>query len=102
MKWFTLTQIVADLQCIEALEDQFTICTLVLQVHGQKAAWEDPVEWVRDTLPWPSAQQDQAKLFHLPPPTTSPNAAPTQQPSNDRSSKDIAQQTMESDPLVSV
>lgn len=59
------------------------------------------MEWVRDTLPWPSAQQDQAKLFHLPPPTTGPNAAPTlQQPSDDRSNKDLP--TMESDPLVSV
>ncbi|XP_051516516.1 neuron navigator 1-like [Myxocyprinus asiaticus] len=73
-----------------------------VKVHGQKAAWEDPVEWVRDTLPWPSAQQDQAKLFHLPPPTTSPNAAPAQQPSDDRSSKDTAQHTMESDPLMAM
>ncbi|XP_031680617.1 neuron navigator 1 isoform X3 [Oncorhynchus kisutch] len=40
-----------------------------IKVHGQKAVWEDPVEWVRGTLPWPSAQQDQAKLFHLPPPS---------------------------------
>lgn len=74
----------------------------VFQVHGQKAAWEDPVEWVRDTLPWPSSQQDQAKLFHLPPPTTSPNSVPTQQPSDDRSIKDTQIPTMESDPLVSV
>ncbi|KAL0978787.1 hypothetical protein UPYG_G00175180 [Umbra pygmaea] len=41
-----------------------------IKVHGQKAVWEDPVEWVRGSLPWPSAQQDQAKLFHLPPPST--------------------------------
>ncbi|XP_054640450.1 neuron navigator 1-like isoform X3 [Dunckerocampus dactyliophorus] len=40
-----------------------------IKVHGQKAVWEDPVEWVRGTLPWPSAQQDQSKLFHLPPPS---------------------------------
>jgi hypothetical protein len=46
-----------------------TYCGFVPQVHGQKAVWEDPVEWVRGTLPWPSAQQDQAKLFHLPPPS---------------------------------
>ncbi|KAL0158781.1 hypothetical protein M9458_046857, partial [Cirrhinus mrigala] len=63
----------------------------------------DPVEWVRDTLPWPSAQQDQAKLFHLPPPTTGPNSAPTQQPSDDRDmsnkDKDMSLSTMESDPL---
>ncbi|XP_051517746.1 neuron navigator 1-like isoform X2 [Myxocyprinus asiaticus] len=73
-----------------------------VKVHGQKAAWEDPVEWVRDTLPWPSAQQDQAKLFHLPPPTTSPNAAPTQQLSDNRSSKDTSLPTMESDPLMAM
>ena len=42
---------------------------LFSQVHGQKAVWEDPVEWVRGTLPWPNAQQDQSKLFHLPPPS---------------------------------
>ncbi|KAL4673951.1 hypothetical protein H8959_017885, partial [Pygathrix nigripes] len=45
-----------------------------IKVHGQKAAWEDPVEWVRDTLPWPSAQQDQSKLYHLPPPTVGPHS----------------------------
>ncbi|XP_067227954.1 neuron navigator 1 isoform X1 [Chanodichthys erythropterus] len=74
-----------------------------VKVHGQKAAWEDPVEWVRDTLPWPSAQQDQAKLFHLPPPTTGPNTAPTlQQPSDDRSNKDTSLPTMESDPLMAM
>ncbi|CAL9703080.1 unnamed protein product [Knipowitschia caucasica] len=42
-----------------------------IKVHGQKAVWEDPVEWVRGTLPWPNAQQDQSKLFHLPPPSIS-------------------------------
>ncbi|KAK7131935.1 hypothetical protein R3I93_018484 [Phoxinus phoxinus] len=74
-----------------------------VKVHGQKAAWEDPVEWVRDTLPWPSAQQDQAKLFHLPPPTTGPNAASTlQQTSDDRSKKDTSLPTMESDPLMAM
>ncbi|XP_052396633.1 neuron navigator 1 isoform X1 [Carassius gibelio] len=75
-----------------------------VKVHGQKAAWEDPVEWVRDTLPWPSAQQDQAKLFHLPPPTTGPNTAPTQQPTDDRvtSNKDTSLPTMESDPLMAI
>ncbi|XP_065142451.1 neuron navigator 1 isoform X6 [Paramisgurnus dabryanus] len=73
-----------------------------VKVHGQKAAWEDPVEWVRDTLPWPSAQQDQAKLFHLPPPTIGPNSAPTQQPSDARSIKDTPLPTMESDPLMAM
>uniref|UniRef100_A0A3B3ZF65 Neuron navigator 1 n=1 Tax=Periophthalmus magnuspinnatus TaxID=409849 RepID=A0A3B3ZF65_9GOBI len=42
-----------------------------IKVHGQKAVWEDPVDWVRGTLPWPNAQQDQSKLFHLPPPSVS-------------------------------
>ncbi|XP_052450271.1 neuron navigator 1 isoform X4 [Carassius gibelio] len=75
-----------------------------VKVHGQKSAWEDPVEWVRDTLPWPSAQQDQAKLFHLPPPTNGPNSAPTQQPSDDRdtSNRDTSLSTMESDPLMAM
>ncbi|XP_057219195.1 neuron navigator 1 isoform X2 [Triplophysa rosa] len=73
-----------------------------VKVHGQKAAWEDPVEWVRDTLPWPSSQQDQAKLFHLPPPTTGPNSATTQQPSDNRSIKDTPIPTMESDPLMAM
>uniref|UniRef100_A0A3Q2XBF2 Neuron navigator 1 n=1 Tax=Hippocampus comes TaxID=109280 RepID=A0A3Q2XBF2_HIPCM len=44
-----------------------------IKVHGHKAVWEDPVEWVRGTLPWPSAQQDQSKLYHLPPPSTGPH-----------------------------
>ncbi|XP_056588691.1 neuron navigator 1 isoform X2 [Triplophysa dalaica] len=73
-----------------------------VKIHGQKAAWEDPVEWVRDTLPWPSSQQDQAKLFHLPPPTTGPNSASTQQPSDNRSSKDTPIPTMETDPLMAM
>ncbi|XP_073795867.1 neuron navigator 1 isoform X4 [Danio rerio] len=73
-----------------------------VKVHGQKAAWEDPVEWVRDTLPWPSAQQDQAKLFHLPPPTTCPNTAPAQQSNDERSHRDTALPTMESDPLMAM
>ncbi|XP_073679003.1 neuron navigator 1 [Garra rufa] len=74
-----------------------------VKVHGQKASWEDPVEWVRDTLPWPSAQQDQAKLFHLPPPTTGPNSASTQQPSDvSNKDKDMSLSTMESDPLMAM
>ncbi|XP_012991678.3 neuron navigator 1 isoform X3 [Esox lucius] len=51
-----------------------------LKVHGLKAAWEDPVEWVRGSLPWPDAQEDQAQLFHLPPPNPTlswVNTAPT-------------------------
>lgn len=70
-----------------------------LQVHGQKAAWEDPVEWVRDTLPWPSAQQDQSKLYHLPPPTVGPHSIAS--PPEDRTVKDSTPSSLDSDPLVS-
>lgn len=69
-----------------------------LQVHGQKAAWEDPVEWVRDTLPWPSAQQDQSKLYHLPPPTIGPHS--TVSPPEERTVKDTTPSSLDSDPLV--
>ncbi|XP_076839892.1 neuron navigator 1-like isoform X2 [Brachyhypopomus gauderio] len=72
-----------------------------MKVHGKKDAWEDPVEWVRDTLPWPSAQQDQVKLSHLPPPTAGPNTM-FSQPSNDRSTKDTQFPPMESDPLMTM
>lgn len=67
------------------------------QVHGQKAVWEDPVEWVRGTLPWPSAQQDQSRLFHLPPPSIGPLTEEKKPP------KDTPPppSTLESDPLVS-
>lgn len=66
------------------------------QVHGQKAVWEDPVEWVRGTLPWPNAQQDQSRLFHLPPPSIGPPSEEKKPP------KDTPPpSTMESDPLVS-
>ena len=69
-----------------------------LQVHGQKAAWEDPVEWVRDTLPWPSAQQDQSKLYHLPPPTIGPHS--TVSPPEERTVKDTTPSSLDADPLV--
>lgn len=68
------------------------------QVHGQKAVWEDPVEWVRGTLPWPSAQQDQAKLFHLPPPSIG-SSSPGQS-LEERPHKETPPSSMESDPLV--
>uniref|UniRef100_A0A8C9T6C8 Neuron navigator 1 n=1 Tax=Scleropages formosus TaxID=113540 RepID=A0A8C9T6C8_SCLFO len=71
-----------------------------IKVHGQKAAWEDPVEWVRDTLPWPSAQQDQAKLFHLPPPSMGPGGMA--QPSEDRTVKENPASCIESDPLMAM
>lgn len=74
------------------------LLALCLQVHGQKAAWEDPVEWVRDTLPWPSAQQDQSKLYHLPPPTIGPHS--TVSPPEERTVKDTTPSSLDADPLV--
>ncbi|XP_048683065.2 neuron navigator 1 isoform X3 [Caretta caretta] len=71
-----------------------------IKVHGQKAAWEDPVEWVRDTLPWPSAQQDQSKLYHLPPPTVGPHT--TASPPEERTVKDTTPSSMDSDPLMAM
>ncbi|XP_058259156.1 neuron navigator 1 isoform X4 [Hemibagrus wyckioides] len=71
-----------------------------IKAHGQKAVWEDPVEWVRDSLPWPSAQQDQAKLFHLPPPSTGP-ASPSQA-GDERPHKETPPSSMESDPLMAM
>nr|XP_014343598.1 PREDICTED: neuron navigator 1 isoform X3 [Latimeria chalumnae] len=71
-----------------------------IKVHGQKAAWEDPVEWVRGTLPWPSAQQDQAKLFHLPPPSVAAHL--TAPPTDERASKDTTPGSLESDPLMAM
>ncbi|KAM4885318.1 neuron navigator 1 [Sylvia borin] len=71
-----------------------------LKVHGQKAAWEDPVEWVRDTLPWPSAQQDQSKLYHLPPPTIGPHSAVS--PPEERTVKDTTPSSLDSDPLMAM
>ncbi|KAM7049941.1 neuron navigator 1 isoform 4-T4 [Molossus nigricans] len=71
-----------------------------IKAHGQKAAWEDPVEWVRDTLPWPSAQQDQAKLYHLPPPTVGPLSIAS--PPEDRTVKDCTPSSLESDPLMAM
>ncbi|XP_034388701.1 neuron navigator 1 [Cyclopterus lumpus] len=71
-----------------------------IKVHGQKAVWEDPVEWVRGTLPWPSAQQDQAKLFHLPPPSIGPSSPG--QPCEERPHKETPPSSMESDPLMAM
>ncbi|XP_077429261.1 neuron navigator 1 isoform X1 [Vanacampus margaritifer] len=68
-----------------------------IKLHGQKAVWEDPVEWVRGTLPWPSAQQDQAKLFHLPPPSSSPGQA-----GEEKSRKETTPSSTESDPLMAM
>ncbi|XP_028849437.1 neuron navigator 1-like isoform X2 [Denticeps clupeoides] len=72
-----------------------------MKAHGHRAAWEDPVEWVRDTLPWPSAQQDQVKLFHLPPPSMSPNSTgPT---SEEKSARETPlANSVESDPLMAM
>ncbi|KAL6112519.1 nav1 [Pungitius sinensis] len=71
-----------------------------IKVHGQKAVWEDPVEWVRGTLPWPSAQQDQAKLFHLPPPSI--GSSSPGQPCDERPHKETPPSSMESDPLMAM
>ncbi|XP_034726523.1 neuron navigator 1 isoform X11 [Etheostoma cragini] len=71
-----------------------------IKVHGQKAEWEDPVEWVRGTLPWPSAQQDQAKLFHLPPPSI--GSSSPGQPCEERPHKETPPSSMESDPLMAM
>nr|XP_046239025.1 neuron navigator 1 isoform X14 [Scatophagus argus] len=71
-----------------------------IKVHGQKAVWEDPVEWVRGTLPWPSAQQDQAKLFHLPPPSI--GSSSPGQPFEERPHKETPPSSMESDPLMAM
>uniref|UniRef100_A0A3Q0R001 Neuron navigator 1 n=1 Tax=Amphilophus citrinellus TaxID=61819 RepID=A0A3Q0R001_AMPCI len=68
-----------------------------IKVHGHKAVWEDPVEWVRGTLPWPSAQQDQSRLFHLPPPSIGPLSEEKKPP------KDTPPpSTLESDPLMAM
>ncbi|KAM7411846.1 hypothetical protein PAMA_021700 [Pampus argenteus] len=68
-----------------------------IKVHGQKAVWEDPVEWVRGTLPWPNAQQDQSKLFHLPPPSIGPPSEENKPP------KDTPPpSTLEADPLMAM
>ncbi|XP_045931978.1 neuron navigator 1 isoform X10 [Micropterus dolomieu] len=71
-----------------------------IKVHGQKAVWEDPVEWVRGTLPWPSAQQDQAKLFHLPPPSI--GSSSPGQTCEERPHKETPPSSMESDPLMAM
>ncbi|KAM6947813.1 neuron navigator 1 isoform 2-T2 [Lycodopsis pacificus] len=71
-----------------------------IKVHGQKAVWEDPVEWVRGTLPWPLAQQDQAKLFHLPPPSI--GSSSPGQPCEERPHKETPPSSMESDPLMAM
>ncbi|KAL2091073.1 hypothetical protein ACEWY4_013336 [Coilia grayii] len=71
-----------------------------MKAHGQKAAWEDPVEWVRGSLPWPSAQQDQAKLFHLPPPAMGPGSPG--QLGDERPHKETPPSGAESDPLMAM
>ncbi|KAE8623214.1 hypothetical protein XENTR_v10005542 [Xenopus tropicalis] len=71
-----------------------------IKVHGHKAAWEDPVEWVRDTLPWPMAQQDQSKLLHLPQPTVSTHHSTS--PPREHSIKDSPTTSLETDPLMAM
>ncbi|KAL0609064.1 Neuron navigator 1 [Plecturocebus cupreus] len=90
VQWLTATS------TFQVQKQGFTM--LARLVHGQKAAWEDPVEWVRDTLPWPSAQQDQSKLYHLPPPTVGPHSIAS--PPEDRTVKDSTPSSLDSDPLT--
>ncbi|XP_053562901.1 neuron navigator 1 isoform X3 [Bombina bombina] len=71
-----------------------------IKVHGLKAAWEDPVEWVRDTLPWPLAQQDQSKLLHLPQPSIGTHISAS--PSRDHNVKDSPPASLETDPLMAM
>ncbi|KAM4794734.1 neuron navigator 1 [Rhinophrynus dorsalis] len=71
-----------------------------IKVHGHKAAWEDPVEWVRDTLPWPLAQQDQSKLLHLPQPTVGTHLSAS--PPREHSVKDSPPASLETDPLMAM
>ncbi|KAG7228292.1 hypothetical protein INR49_009153, partial [Caranx melampygus] len=68
-----------------------------IKVHGHKAVWEDPVEWVRGTLPWPNAQQDQSRLFHLPPPSI---GAPSDEKKPPKDTPPPS--TLESDPLMAM
>uniref|UniRef100_A0A8C4YIA0 Neuron navigator 1 n=1 Tax=Gopherus evgoodei TaxID=1825980 RepID=A0A8C4YIA0_9SAUR len=70
-----------------------------IKVSG-RTAWEDPVEWVRDTLPWPSAQQDQSKLYHLPPPSVGPHTIAS--PPEERTVKDTTPSSLDSDPLMAM
>ncbi|XP_069827616.1 neuron navigator 1 isoform X1 [Dendropsophus ebraccatus] len=71
-----------------------------LKVHGQRAAWEDPVEWVRDTLPWPLAQQDQSKLLHLPQPSMGTSLLAS--PPRENIEKESPPASLDSDPLMAM
>ncbi|XP_053313775.1 neuron navigator 1 isoform X2 [Spea bombifrons] len=71
-----------------------------IKVHGHKASWEDPVEWVRDTLPWPLAQQDQSKLLHLPQPSIGTHLSVS--PPREHSVKDSPPSSLENDPLMAM
>ncbi|XP_077151513.1 neuron navigator 1 isoform X2 [Ranitomeya variabilis] len=71
-----------------------------LKVHGHKAVWEDPVEWVRDSLPWPLAQQDQSKLLHLPPPSMGTSLSVS--PPREHLVKESPPSSLETDPLMAM
>ncbi|XP_068125563.1 neuron navigator 1 isoform X2 [Hyperolius riggenbachi] len=71
-----------------------------IKVHGQRAAWEDPVEWVRDTLPWPLAQQDQSKLLHLPQPSMGTHISAS--PPREHNVKESPPSSIDSDPLMAM
>ncbi|XP_034028374.1 neuron navigator 1-like isoform X2 [Thalassophryne amazonica] len=68
-----------------------------IKVHGHKSVWEDPVEWVRGTLPWPNAQQDQSRLFHLPPPSI---GTPSEEKKPPKDTPPAS--TLDSDPLMAM
>ncbi|KAM9319252.1 neuron navigator 1 [Gastrophryne carolinensis] len=70
------------------------------KVHGHRAAWEDPVEWVRDTLPWPLAQQDQSKLLHLPQPSVGTHI--TASPPREHIVKESPPASLDTDPLMAM
>ncbi|XP_024914903.1 neuron navigator 1-like isoform X4 [Cynoglossus semilaevis] len=69
-----------------------------MKVHGQRAVWEDPVEWVRGTLPWPNAQQDQSRLFHLPPPSITASCSEEKKLAKDTPPAS----SLDSDPLMAM
>ncbi|XP_063309247.1 neuron navigator 1 isoform X3 [Pelobates fuscus] len=71
-----------------------------IKVHGLKAAWEDPVEWVRDTLPWPLAQQDQSKLLHLPQPSMVTHISVST--AREQTVKESPPASLETDPLMAM
>ncbi|XP_069797769.1 neuron navigator 1-like isoform X2 [Narcine bancroftii] len=71
-----------------------------VKTYGRKAVWEDPAQWVQDTLPWSTASQDCSKIFHLPPPSIGSHV--TGPPADERKIKETAPTSIESDPLMNM